>query len=358
MRCPGCGYVSFDILETCTQCGAPMVASGTRGAPEAARGPATETAGDGLPDDLQSLRLETPAGGATTGRPDVARRRRPRPARAERVRSAGGEASVALPAADALPVGDEDLQEVLARGTAASAERDDGPEFRIDEELFPDAAPVSWAERSEGAPLALEPAGGGEWSSPLPDPDGPGLLLEEEGSGWEGAPIIDRDEEVPERFWAPEVAGLGRRGLALLVDHALLGALLGVFFFGACAALRLSGTESDPLLAAAGLQAASLPFALLALLLSLVYHVYFHGRDGRTPGKALAGVEVRSRDGSVPSLGRAVLRWFAAALGVSCAGAGIAWALFHPRRCGWADLLSATLVAERRRAAPEALRWR
>jgi len=35
-------------------------------------------------------------------------------------------------------------------------------------------------------------------------------------------------------------------------------------------------------------------------------------------------------------------------LSLACVGAGVAWALFEPRRRGWADLLSGTVIARRR----------
>jgi uncharacterized RDD family membrane protein YckC len=160
-------------------------------------------------------------------------------------------------------------------------------------------------------------------------------------------PIIDQDEEVPDRYWAPEVAGLGRRAAALLVDQAVIAAILGAFFLGAYCALRISGFDTDLFLSPAGLRATAAPFALLAALLSLVYHAYFHASTGRTPGKALAGIEVRTVEGAVPGAARAALRWFGAALGLACAGVGVAWALFDPRRLGWADLLSGTIIARR-----------
>ncbi len=163
-----------------------------------------------------------------------------------------------------------------------------------------------------------------------------------------GEPIIDRDDEVPERYWAPEIAGLGRRALAFVADQSILAVLLGLFFLGTYSALRLDGFAVDLFLGTESLQASALPFTLLAALLSLAYSVFFHWFTGRTPGKALAGIEVRTGDGSAVSWGRATLRWLAAALGLACAGLGIFWVLFEPRRRGWADLISGTVVARRR----------
>jgi uncharacterized RDD family membrane protein YckC len=120
-----------------------------------------------------------------------------------------------------------------------------------------------------------------------------------------------------------------------------------VFFLDAFLVLRLSGFDTDFFLADAGLKAALLPMALLAAVQSLLYHAFFHATTGRTPGKSLVGVEVRTSGGAIPSWGRSILRWFGAALGLSCVGAGVVWALFEARRRGWADLLSGTVITRR-----------
>jgi uncharacterized RDD family membrane protein YckC len=219
--------------------------------------------------------------------------------------------------------------------------------FRIDDDLFlghdpgalatPGTAPrpVDWARHHDGWPAA-----GADLSGPafvFPD--------EELGSPADVGSIIDRDDEVPERYWAPEVAHLGQRALALLVDQCILAAVLGVFYLGALVALRRNNLTTGLFLTAEGLQASALPFALLAALLSLAYCVFFHGSAGRTPGKALVGVEVRTSAGGSITWGGAILRWLGAALGLACAGVGIFWAVFEPRRRGWADLISGTVVA-------------
>ena len=135
------------------------------------------------------------------------------------------------------------------------------------------------------------------------------------------------------------------------MDQLLLLALLGLFFLGAFAAFRLVGFDTGVFLAAAGLQASALPFALLGALLSFCYSVFFHGTTGRTPGKALMGIAVRTGDGAELTWSRTVLRWLGAFLGLVCGGVGVFWAVFEPRRRGWADLLSGTVVARPRRGA-------
>jgi uncharacterized RDD family membrane protein YckC len=250
---------------------------------------------------------------------------------------------------DAIEVGDEDLDGALTAG-AGPVEDEGGPPFRIDDDLFfgPDPGAAGVPDTVSEAPNWADQ--GAFWPEEGAGLPGPALALSGDDSGAEagGEPIIDRYDEVPERCWAPEVAGLGRRALALLVDQSFLMAILGVFFLGAFIALRLNGFDTGLFLGSAGLQASALPFALLAALLSLAYHVFFHGSTGCTPGKALVGIKVRTGDGGALSWRRAILRWLGAALGLACAGAGIVWAIFEPRRRGWADLISGTVIARPR----------
>ena len=299
MKCLRCDYESFDLLETCKRCGAPMAA--------------TALAPIGFADDLRGLSLEPqrfPAGQTVPG-----------PGRRGTARPVGDLDFVEMLDDDAIEVGENELDQ--AGG---------GPGvFRIDDDLF--------AEDTVGVTA---------W--PGTELPGPAFSLsgEDHGAEEDGAPIIDREEEIPARYWAPEVAGVGRRALALLVDQSFLMVVLAVFFLGAFLALRLGGYDTDLFLAADGLQASALPFALLALLLSLVYFGLFHGSTGRTPGKALFGIEVRSGDGGDPTWDKVALRCFGAALGLTCAGVGIFWAIFEPRRRGWADMISGTVIARRR----------
>ena len=311
MKCPGCGYENLDLFEACKHCGPPLVA----GAASPGASPPDPA------DDVLSLRFDPECSAPGQGVPGSRQRRTPPGIRVD--------------------CGD-DFVEMLD---------DDAPPFRIDDDLFighgpgasevPGAAPrsVDWARHHDDWPAAGADLSG--MAFVLPD--------EEHGSPADAEPIVDRADEVPERHWAPEVAGLGQRALALLVDLCILMAVLGIFYLGALVALRRNNLTTGLFLTAEGLQASALPFALLAALLSLAYCSFFHGSAGRTPGKALVGIEVRTGAGGSITWGRAILRWLGAALGLTCAGIGIFWAFFEPRRRGWADLISGTVVARPQR---------
>ena len=297
---------------------------------------------DRADDDLTSLRFEPERSGPGRRAANPGPRRRTPP-------GAGAERAgdfVEMLDDDAIEVGEDDLDRELAAGPTLVAD-DGGPPFRIDDDLFDLRDGADWGDQ------------GGFWKAAAEELPGPAFAFSgEEPVGDDGSEaVIDRDEEVPERFWAPEVADFGRRSLALLVDQALLLAALAAFFLGALMALRLNGFDAGVLLAAAGLGASALPFTLLAAVLSLAYYGFFHGTTGRTPGKALVGIEVRAGNGGALTWGRVALRWLGAILGLACAGVGLGWALFDPRRRGWADLLSGTVIARaRRQPAVEALR--
>lgn len=342
MKCPGCGRESRNLLEACERCGAPMMATA------AAPGPQPVDPAD----DLLGLRFEPERSAPGQWLPGH-RRRRAAPGR----RSEGGGEFVGM-LDDAIMVGEEDLDAPVAAAPGSVAD-DCGPPFSIDDDLFAGLG-AALSEASSPASGSADGAGhGGSYPACGADLPGPAFALSAGPPGEQacGEPIIDRDDEIPERCWAPEVAGLGTRALAVLVDQSLLLLVLGAFYFGALAAFRLGGIDTGLFLGASGLRASALPFGLLAALLSLCYFGFFHATAGCTPGKALVGVEVRAGDGGKLSGSRILLRWLGAFLGLTCAGVGIFWAMFEPRRRGWADLLSGTVVARPRRGpAPASTR--
>jgi len=279
VKCPGCGYQSYDLLETCKRCGAPMLAGGAGWVPPV----------------------------STTPAPEV------------------------------LHVDEHDLERALL---AAEMSQAVDRSFRVDDDLHLSTdGSTQEPEQSPDDPLPADPGS--------PGPSEPTFVLAGDSgpAGARSEPIIDRYDEVPERCWAPEVAGLGRRALAILVDQSILAGILGGFFLGASFALRLNDVDAGMLRSADGLWVSALPFALLAALVSFAYHSFFHISTGQTPGKALLGIAVRTSDGCKLSWGRAAARWFAALLGLICGGIGLLWAVFDSRRRGWADLISATVVA-------------
>jgi uncharacterized RDD family membrane protein YckC len=128
-------------------------------------------------------------------------------------------------------------------------------------------------------------------------------------------------------------AGMGRRGLALLVDT--LSALALASVLGTVAA----GVLPDSLVAAANL---TLGFAVLS-----GWHVFFELRyDGRTPGKGALGLRVVDAAGLPLMPGQSVVRNVARAFDALPVfyGVGAAAAALDPLRRRIGDRLADTLV--------------
>ncbi len=81
----------------------------------------------------------------------------------------------------------------------------------------------------------------------------------------------------------------------------------------------------------------------LALLLNLVYYVILTAR-GATLGKKVFGLKVVKKDGTLPGLGRALLRQTVGYFVSSIFGLGFLWIAFDPQRQGWHDKIAGTYV--------------
>jgi uncharacterized RDD family membrane protein YckC len=79
------------------------------------------------------------------------------------------------------------------------------------------------------------------------------------------------------------------------------------------------------------------------IVLSISYFTYFHGINGRTPGKMLLGLQVLSVDGNPVSFGIAFLR----SVGYLVSAIfyiGFIWVAFDHKKQGWHDKIAATVV--------------
>ncbi len=145
-----------------------------------------------------------------------------------------------------------------------------------------------------------------------------------------------------------EPAGAGRRLLAALVDHAIIGVIQG-----AVLAPVLWYWWSRPIPS----QASQVPFAPVAVSLALVpvaivlgclYFIYGWGVRGATPGKRLLGIVVEGQDGAFPiGASRAAARFLGYLLSGAFLGIGYAMILFGGR--GLHDRIAGTRVMPRER---------
>lgn len=80
------------------------------------------------------------------------------------------------------------------------------------------------------------------------------------------------------------------------------------------------------------------------LLISAVYFVFFWTLAGVTPGKALAGLRVVTRDGRHLSLVRSIIRLFGYWVSTLLYGLGYLWIAIDNRREAWHDKIARTAV--------------
>ncbi len=164
---------------------------------------------------------------------------------------------------------------------------------------------------------------------------------------------IDEAAEATVRRWLgrprrepvrPRFAGLGTRGVALVVDAALAQ----VTFIVAAASIALVVALADVLrpgwlagtLAAAGW-----------LLVSALYFVAFWSSTGQTPGMHLMRLRVVTGSDTPPSVPRSILRFAGLIVAIAPLFAGFLPALVDGRRRALQDFLAGTVVVYDRPSA-------
>jgi uncharacterized RDD family membrane protein YckC len=148
-----------------------------------------------------------------------------------------------------------------------------------------------------------------------------------------------------------QYAGIVTRGIAVIIDLAIIAVALLVYTWGYNVVLTFIGiptkcTTLDDMgflyygvcLAASGIQWA------VTVFLAPVYYIFFWTLGGQTPGKALMGVRVVRLDAKPVSVGRSVRRFIGYIVCAASLGLGFAWAILDDRRQGWDDKLAGTVV--------------
>jgi uncharacterized RDD family membrane protein YckC len=121
-----------------------------------------------------------------------------------------------------------------------------------------------------------------------------------------------------------QLADVGQRFLALLIDGVISGVIVGIF-----TAVFRPGVGS-----------------LIGALLGIAYQWYFLTKqNGQTPGKSIMGIRVIKTDGSplrdADAIVRAVVgNWISGIF----FGLGYLWALWDPNRQTWHDKIANTYV--------------
>lgn len=122
-----------------------------------------------------------------------------------------------------------------------------------------------------------------------------------------------------------ELAGIGERFIALVIDLILFGIIGSIIGFG--------GSWWGG--------------GLAGFLVGVVYQWYFLTRqNGQTPGKMLLNIRVIKVDGSKIEDADAVLRYIGYLISYAVLLLGFIWALFDDNRQGWHDKIAKTYVVK------------
>jgi uncharacterized RDD family membrane protein YckC len=162
----------------------------------------------------------------------------------------------------------------------------------------------------------------------------------------QAAILRDLAERLQARKPEPVIhyAGFLSRAVAFLIDGALLGAfgvpLAAAGYWGIRAGMLFLG-RSAPI----ETDESVMTMLMLAwFAMATVYFTVLHAAYGRTIGKSVLGIEVRTLHLGKLGVGRALLRTLAYAASSSFFGFGFILAALTPRKRGWHDFIAGTCV--------------
>lgn len=299
MKCPTCGYNSFDHLDTCKKCGSPL-----RGDPR-----------------MRPV-IDTPTEDEYEPRPKF----RPENTSGEDSRS------------------DEFLDIPINEGRSPSErETDEGtPEARRERreqlDLFCESEAASGVsnESAGGEPDLLEGGRPEDWLPP--DPGGPDKYVDryedpfagEEQNAEPGAAY--RGREADEVY---NLAGFFPRAAAFFADLVIVAAIAYI-------TLKISF-----MVAGAGGETPGMNYLYPVLfLLASTYFIFLHALGGKTIGKMLMGIRLINDEGGDVGIWDAFLRWFGYFISAAVMLAGFFWAIFDSEGQAWHDKIAGTYVVK------------
>jgi uncharacterized RDD family membrane protein YckC len=150
--------------------------------------------------------------------------------------------------------------------------------------------------------------------------------------------VVPRPAQVVEGHAQAELASLGSRAAAALIDHAILFGIDGIVFYST---LRMTALTTDEWRALP-----LLPFLAFLLFLKLAYFSAFTAIGGQTIGKMAAGIRVVADDRLIMDPARAIARTLTGAVSLGSLGLGFVPALISPDRRTLHDRVAHTRVVE------------
>ena len=298
MKCPSCGYNSFDHLEYCKKCGSPLVKGAEFETPAAKDNRKTRNRGvkDHAEPESGELFLDIPIR-EPESRP-IARRKR--------------------------------IQEARTGGEPESYE------------LFPESKEIEYDGKPTGIKrneprAAREAIDETEFTEPLQED--PFTEIENDGEEFDRGPGSKTDQYVQEAD-VYNLAGFIPRAFALLIDIAIVSliALLACF----TGLFVLYGFDFGMY----GSENLFMPVYMTLFLLSSTYFVFFHGYGGMTVGKMVLGIKLINRYGEGIGIWDAFLRWIGYFISGAFLFAGFLWSLVDSESQTWHDKIAGTYVVK------------
>jgi uncharacterized RDD family membrane protein YckC len=309
MKCPSCGYNSFDHLEHCKKCGFPLYTGTGTLATEAGK----------------------KAGRKSRGRSEKA------PAD-----HLSGELFLDIPIRDAEPPPQTDARKAGEHSRKrTSARSGDMPDESY--ELFPVSKDSEAVKYGGERPQDLSP--GVSYNAPpvverVEDLRAdPFAVMESGGADYrqdkqKRALTYERDTDVY------NLAGFVSRAAALVIDVSIVSlvALLAVF----TGLVVVYGFDF-------GMYGAGnmiMPLYMALFLLSSTYFVFFHGYGGQTVGKTVMGIKLINSEGGGVGLWEAFVRWMGYYISGAFLFAGFLWYLVDSECQTWHDKIAGTYVVK------------
>jgi uncharacterized RDD family membrane protein YckC len=138
-------------------------------------------------------------------------------------------------------------------------------------------------------------------------------------------------------------AGFFIRLVAYIIDCIIVGVGAGVLMavFGVPMSAGAGTASQIELGAMQGIG------ALLLLIWSLGYLLFFWATSGKTPGKAILGLQIVRTDGGKLGLGKAIVRLIGYAISGIVIYLGFLWILWDKEKQGWHDKIAGTYVIKK-----------
>jgi len=294
MKCPRCGFNSFDYLSSCKKCGSPLEENPRYKVIYESVAEAVKQNGAKADED----EIEKPVSSAILPEPDLSL-----PQASLRI---SNEPQIRSSSTDALAQDKNKKKE------------DETPTSSISSDFLPYKSLSDESQQGEQVDMG----------SPLSSASPVYHFQFKESQSKEGAISFD-------------LAGIGSRITAFIIDLVLIFGIatltLGVGLFFTGAGFSVSPERFMNVL---------IPIYFILLFLGSTYFVFLEGFAGKTVGKMIVGIKIIRDDGESMRLWEAFVRWLGYFVSAFFIFIGFIWAIFDSKSQAWHDKFAGTYVVK------------